>query len=97
MLPHVLRYTGELPEASELYRSVSPHVTMLMLTPLSSQLTPVMFPLLVSTRGPGVSVLADGCAQLAQDLSIPTSLSQLGIQVRYNVLSDDNSVSLSGV
>ena len=40
-----------------------------------------MFPRLVSTRGPGVSVLADGCAQLAQDLSIPTSLTQLGIQV----------------
>ena len=97
MLPHVLRYTGELPEASELYRSVSPHVTI-MLTPLSSQLTPVMFPLLVSTRRPGVSVLADGCAQLAQDLSIPTSLSQLGIQVRHDdMLSDDNSVSLSGV
>ena len=24
MLPHVLRYTGEMAEASELYRSVSP-------------------------------------------------------------------------
>ena len=54
----------------------------MMTCSLCRQLTPVMFPLLVSTRGPGVSVLADGCAQLAQDLGIPTSLSQLGIQVR---------------
>ena len=53
-----------------------------------------MFPRLVSTQGPGVTVLADGCAQLAQDLSIPTSLSQLGIQVTYDdTLFGDNSVS----
>ena len=62
---------------------------------LCRQLTPVMFPLLVSTRGPGVSVLADGCAQLAQDLGIPTSLSQLGIQVREKpqVPVEDRNVS----
>ena len=71
----------------------------MMTCSLCRQLTPMMFPLLVSTRGPGVSVLADGCAQLAQDLGIPTSLSQLGIQVRVVIttLSDDNSDLCSGV
>ena len=42
---------------------------------------------LVSTRGPGVSVLADGCAQLARDLRIPTQLSQLGVQVSTSLMA----------
>ena len=85
MLPHVLRYTGQMAEASELYRSVSPWLPWSLYS-LCRQLTPLMFPHLVSTRGPGVSVMADGCAQLAQDLGIPTSLSQLGIQVRDHLI-----------
>ena len=63
MLPHVLRFTGEDREAASLYR----------------QLTPVIFPSLVSTRGTSVSVLADGCQQLAADLNIPTCLADLNI------------------
>jgi len=64
MLPHILRFTGENEEASKLYK----------------ELTPIMFPLLTSTKGDSVSVLADGCSQLAQDLSLPTSLQDVGIK-----------------
>ena len=35
---------------------------------------------MASVRGSSVSVLADGYAQLAQDLAIPTSLEEVGIQ-----------------
>ena len=45
-----------------------------------------MFPLLTSTKGDSVSVLADGCSQLAQDLSLPTSLQDVGIKVTHNNL-----------
>ena len=64
MLPHVLRFTGEDEEAASLY----------------TQLTPIMFPRLASTRGASVSVLADGCQQLAADLNIPTCLADINIQ-----------------
>jgi len=64
MLPHILRFTGENPTASQLYRD----------------LTPIIFPTLSSVRGDGVSVLADGYAQLASDLAIPTCLEDVGIK-----------------
>ena len=40
-----------------------------------------MFPLMNSIHGSSVSVLSDGCAQLAEDLALPTHLAQIGIQV----------------
>lgn len=64
MLPHVLRFTGSSPVASDLYRD----------------LTPIIFPTLASTQGNSVSVLADGYAQLAIDLGIPTCLEDVGIK-----------------
>jgi len=64
MLPHVVRFNGELPACADLYRNV----------------TPIMFPELAAIRGPDASVLADGCAQLSRDLNIPTCLNDVGIQ-----------------
>jgi len=64
MLPHVLRFTGEDPSAASLYK----------------ELTPIIFPDLVATKGKSVSVLADGYRGLAEQLNIPTSLTQVGIK-----------------
>jgi len=63
MLPHVLRFTGELSSAASLY----------------SELTPIIFPELAAEKGNGFGVMADGYAKLAEDLNIPTNLSQVGI------------------
>jgi len=65
MLPHVVRFNGELQEARDFYR----------------ELTPLMFPLESSTKGNSFSVLADSCAQLSRDLNISTCLSDVGIKV----------------
>merc|ERR1712012_635355 len=64
MLPRVVRFNGELQEARDFYR----------------ELTPLMFPLESSTKGNSFSVLADSCAQLSRDLNIPTCLSDVGIK-----------------
>ena len=45
---------------------------------IPSELSPIMFPSLPSSSP---CALADGCAQLAQDLGLPTSLAALGLQV----------------
>ena len=45
---------------------------------IPSELSPIMFPSLPSSSP---CALADGCAQLAQDLGLPTFLAALGIQV----------------
>lgn len=79
MLPHVLRFTGEDREAASLY----------------THLTPVMFPGLASTRGASVSVLAEGCQQLAQDLNIPTCLADLNINQSHLELLASEAVKVT--
>ena len=67
MLPHVLRYNGELPTAEALY----------------AQMLPEAFPELAAsalTSGrTGTDLFAQGFEDLANDLGIETRLSQVGI------------------
>ena len=51
------------------------------------ELTPIMFPLMSSIKGDSVSVLADGCVELATDLAIPTCLTDVGIKVRKKIIT----------
>lgn len=64
MLPHVLRFNGGDSAAAEMYKD----------------LTPIIFPSLSSVRGNSVDVLADGFADLAVELQIPTCLEEVNIK-----------------
>ena len=48
-----------------------------------------------SIHGSSVSVLSDGCAQLAEDLALPTHLAQIGIQVikRFSEIFEYQNIS----
>ena len=85
----MLRFTAEYAPAAELYRYKTkidstylfhskPELKNYHNTIHLSELSPIMFPSLPSSSP---CALADGCAQLAQDLGLPTSLAALGIQV----------------
>ena len=58
-----VRFNGVDSRVSDMYRDI----------------TPIVFPRLTAERGDGVDTLADGFAQLAVDLDIPTCLEEVKI------------------